>query len=81
MTGKIRLLNIIEEFTRECLAIRVSRRLKSIDVINVLSDLFGDSTRCRTGARLRGRTARVSAAIRLKSGLLVTGGEAENGNR
>jgi hypothetical protein len=32
--------NIIDEFTHECLAIRVSRRLKSIDVIDVLSDLF-----------------------------------------
>ena len=37
---KIRLLNIIDEFTHECLAIRVSRRLKSIDVIDVISDLF-----------------------------------------
>ena len=37
---KIRLLNIIDEFTHECLAIRVSRRLKSVDVIDVLSDLF-----------------------------------------
>jgi putative transposase len=37
---KFRLLNIIDEFTHECLAIRVSRRLKSIDVIDVLSDLF-----------------------------------------
>src|SRR4030081_21630 len=37
---KFRMLNIIDEFTDECLAIRVSRRLKSIDVIDVLSDLF-----------------------------------------
>jgi hypothetical protein len=37
---KIRLLNIIDEFTHECLAIRVSHRLKSIDVIDLLSDLF-----------------------------------------
>ena len=37
---KFRMLNIIDEFTHECLAIRVSRRLKSIDVIDVLSDLF-----------------------------------------
>ena len=37
---KLRLLNIIDEFTHECLAIRVSRRLKSIDVVDVLSDLF-----------------------------------------
>ena len=38
--SRIRMLNIIDEFTRECLAIRVSRRLKSIDVIDALSDLF-----------------------------------------
>ena len=37
---KIRMLNIIDEFTHECLAIRVSRKLKSIDVIDTLSDLF-----------------------------------------
>src|SRR5438046_9383447 len=37
---KFRMLNIIDEFTHECLAIQVSRRLKSIDVIDVLSDLF-----------------------------------------
>jgi len=37
---KIRMLNIIDEFTHECLAIRVSRRLKSSDVIDLLSDLF-----------------------------------------
>jgi len=36
---KFRMLNIIDEFTHECLAIRVSRRLRSIDVIDVLSDL------------------------------------------
>jgi transposase InsO family protein len=34
------MLNIVDEFTHECLAIRVSRKLKSIDVIDVLSDLF-----------------------------------------
>jgi putative transposase len=37
---KLRLLNILDEFTRECLAIRVGRRLRSTDVIDVLSDLF-----------------------------------------
>ena len=34
------MLNVIDEVTRECLAIRVSRKLKSLDVIDVLSDLF-----------------------------------------
>jgi putative transposase len=37
---KFRMLNVVDEFTRECLAIRVDRRLKSTDVIDVLSDLF-----------------------------------------
>lgn len=37
---KFRILNVVDEFTRECLAIRVDRRLKSTDVIDVLSDLF-----------------------------------------
>ncbi len=37
---KYRMLNIVDEFTRECLAIRVNRRLKSTDVIDVLADLF-----------------------------------------
>ena len=34
------MLNIVDEFTREALAIRVARRLNSSDVIDVLSDLF-----------------------------------------
>jgi transposase InsO family protein len=34
------MLNVIDEFTRECLAIRINRKLKSTDVIDLLSDLF-----------------------------------------
>jgi putative transposase len=37
---KYRMLNVIDEFTHECLSIRVSRKLKAVDVIDVLSDLF-----------------------------------------
>ena len=37
---KYRMLNVIDEFTRECITIRVGRQLKSTDVIEVLSDLF-----------------------------------------
>ena len=37
---KYRMLNIIDEFTRECLAIRINRKLNSTDVIDLLSDLF-----------------------------------------
>ena len=34
------MLNVIDEFTHECLAIRINRKFKAIDVIDVLSDLF-----------------------------------------
>ncbi|MDF2812895.1 MAG: family transposase [Microvirga sp.] len=34
------MLNVIDEFTRECLAIRIDRKLNSTSVIDVLSDLF-----------------------------------------
>lgn len=37
---KYRMLNVLDEFTHECLAIRIARRLKAIDVIDMLSDLF-----------------------------------------
>ena len=36
----IKILNIIDEFTRECLASYVARRIRSQDVILVLADLF-----------------------------------------
>ena len=47
---KFRMLNVIDEFTRECLAIRIDRKLKSTDVIDVLSVLF-----ILRGVRKRGR--------------------------
>ena len=37
---KYRMLNIIDEFTRECRAIRINRKLNSTDAIDVLSDRF-----------------------------------------
>jgi len=38
----IRMLNIIDEFTRECLAIEVDRKLNSANVIEVLARLFAE---------------------------------------
>ena len=35
-----RTLNILDEFSRECLAIRIKRKLNSTDVIDALTDLF-----------------------------------------
>lgn len=37
---KFRILNIIDEFSRECLACFVARRIRSQDVILILADLF-----------------------------------------
>ena len=34
------MLTVIDEYSRECLAIKVDRSLKSIDVIETLADLF-----------------------------------------
>ena len=38
--GDFRILNVIDEFARECLAIRTDRKLNSTAVVNVLTDLF-----------------------------------------
>ena len=39
--GKVfRTLNILDEFSRECLAIKVDRKLNSMNVIDALTDLF-----------------------------------------
>ncbi|NIV26486.1 MAG: IS3 family transposase [Gammaproteobacteria bacterium] len=35
-----RILNVIDEYTRECLAVKVARRLTHQDVLEVLTDLF-----------------------------------------
>lgn len=35
-----RMLNIVDEYTRECLSIKIKRKLNSNDVIDVLSELF-----------------------------------------
>ena len=37
---KYRMLNVVDEFTHECIKIRIERKLKAVDVIDVLSDLF-----------------------------------------
>src|SRR3712207_7790613 len=62
---KYRMLNVIDAFTRECLAIRVDRKLGSIEVIDVLSGLFilrgipGD----RKSTRLNSSHANISYAV------------------
>jgi len=36
----VRMLTVIDEYTRECIAIRVARRIRSDDVIHTLTELF-----------------------------------------
>jgi hypothetical protein len=36
----LRMLTLIDEYTRECLAIRVARRLSSYEVIEALADVM-----------------------------------------
>ena len=36
----LKFLNVFDEFSRVCLAIRVRRRCKAVDVINTIEELF-----------------------------------------
>ena len=38
--GQLKLLNVVDEFTRECLTIEVARKFTGQDVVNALSELF-----------------------------------------
>jgi putative transposase len=53
---KFRMLCVVDEFTREALAIRVARRLTSSDVIDVLAELFL-AGHPRISVRTRGRSS------------------------
>jgi transposase InsO family protein len=43
---KLKLLTVVDEFTRECLAITVARSIRAHDVIRVLDTLFHTRTTC-----------------------------------
>jgi hypothetical protein len=36
----IKMLTVMDEYTRKCLAIKVARRIRSDDVLHTLTDLF-----------------------------------------
>jgi len=82
---KFRMLNLIDEFTRECLAIRVDRRLRSTDVIDVLSDLFilrgvPDHIRSDNGPEFIAKAVREwIAAVGAKTAYIEPGSPWENG--
>ena len=60
---KFRMLTVIDEFTRECLAIKVERRLNSKDVLEVLAELMirhgiPDHIRSDNGSEFRAKAVR-----------------------
>ena len=79
------MLNVIDEFTRECIAIRVSRRLRSTDVIDVLSDLFilrgiPGHVRSDNGPEFIAKAVREwIAAVGAKTAYIMPGSPWENG--
>jgi putative transposase len=82
---KYRMLNVIDEFTHECLAIRVNRKLKAVDVIDVLSDLFilrgvPGHIRSDNGAEFIAKAVQEwIAAVGAKTAYIAPGSPWENG--
>jgi putative transposase len=82
---KYRMLNVIDEFTHECLAIRIQRRLKATDVIDVLSDLFilrgvPGHVRSDNGAEFVAKAVQEwIAAVGAKTAYIAPGSPWENG--
>jgi transposase InsO family protein len=82
---KYRMLNVIDEFTRDCIAIRVSRKLKALDVIDVLSDLFilrgiPGHVRSDNGPEFIARAVREwITAVGAKTAYIMPGSPWENG--
>jgi putative transposase len=82
---KYRMLNVIDEFTHECLTIRVSRKLKAADVIDALSDLFilrgvPGHVRSDNGAEFTAKAVQEwIAAVGAKTAYIAPGSPWENG--
>ena len=82
---KFRMLNVIDEFSRECLAIRIDRKLRSADVIDVLSDLFilrgvPDHIRSDNGPEFVAKAVRDwIAAVGARTAYIEPGSPWENG--
>jgi len=82
---KFRMLNIIDEFTRECLAIRIDRKLDSTSVVDALTDLFilrgvPDHIRSDNGPEFIARAVREwIVAVGAKTAFIEPGSPWENG--
>jgi transposase InsO family protein len=79
---KYRMLNVIDEFTHECLAIRVNRKLKAIDVLSDLFILRGVPGHIRSdnGAEFIAKVVQEwIAAVGAKTAYIAPGSPWENG--
>lgn len=79
------MLNVIDEFTHEALAIRIDRKLDSTDVVDVLSDLFilygvPENIRSDNGPEFIAKAVRKwIAAVGAKTAYIAPGSPWENG--
>jgi transposase InsO family protein len=79
------MLTVIDEFSRECLAIEVSRRLRSDDVLQVLADLMvhhgpPDYIRSDNGPEFTAKVVRAwLARVKVKTLFIEPGSPWENG--
>ena len=80
-----RMLTVLDEFTRECLAIHVARRIRSDDVLHLLTDLFSDrgppdNIRSDNGSEFTARAVRAwLGRIGVKTLYIEPGSPWENG--
>ncbi|MEH6751082.1 MAG: IS3 family transposase [Paracoccaceae bacterium] len=80
-----RTLNIIDEFTKEALVIRVKRKLNSLDVVDALTDLFilrgpPEYIRSDNGAEFIAKKVRAGiGAVGTKTAFITPGSPWENG--
>ena len=80
-----RMLTVIDEYTRECLAILVARRLRSDDVLHLLADLFAereppDHIRSDNGSEFTAHAVRTwLGRIGVKTLFIAPGSPWENG--
>jgi len=82
---KIRILTVIDEYTRKCLALRVGCGLKSDDVMDVLSDLFiihgiPDHIRSDNGSEFTAKSIKIwLGRLKVKTLYIEPGSPWENG--
>jgi len=81
----LRMLTLVDEYTRECLAIDVARRMTSEDVLERLTDLFirrgvPDYIRSDNGAEFTSKAVRTwLAKVEVKTRFIEPGSPWENG--